>query len=190
MKIKDRIKELRRVKGSELIPNPKNWRRHPKGQHDAMRGVLAEIGFAGAAIARETPDGLILLDGHLRAEVSPDQEIPVLVLDVNEAEADMILATFDPLGAMAETDKEVLENLLANIDVESEATQAMLDDMATEAGITIEEPVEIIEDEAPTDRAMELQEQWGTEPGQLWKIASSQWFKCPKCDKLHRRKSA
>jgi hypothetical protein len=30
--IRDRIRELRRVKTSELIPNPKNWRRHPKEQ--------------------------------------------------------------------------------------------------------------------------------------------------------------
>ncbi len=32
LRIRDRIKELRRVKASELLPNPKNWRRHPKVQ--------------------------------------------------------------------------------------------------------------------------------------------------------------
>jgi hypothetical protein len=30
MKIKDRIKDFRRVKASELKPNPKNWRKHSK----------------------------------------------------------------------------------------------------------------------------------------------------------------
>jgi hypothetical protein len=34
----------------------------------------------------------MLVDGHLRAETITDAEIPVLVLDVNEAEADKILA--------------------------------------------------------------------------------------------------
>jgi hypothetical protein len=29
MQIRDRIKELRRVKASELRPNPRNWRTHP-----------------------------------------------------------------------------------------------------------------------------------------------------------------
>ena len=55
MATKDRIKELRRVPASELIPNLKNWRTHPQAQRDALRGVLAEIGFVDALIARETP---------------------------------------------------------------------------------------------------------------------------------------
>ena len=38
-----------------------------------MRGVLADIGWADAVLARETPDGLMLIDGHLRAEVAPDR---------------------------------------------------------------------------------------------------------------------
>ena len=58
MKIRDRIKSFRRVKASDLAPNPRNWRRHPTEQQDAMRALLAEIGFAGAALARETKDGL------------------------------------------------------------------------------------------------------------------------------------
>ena len=52
-------------------------------------------------LARETPDGLMLINGHARVEVSPDTEIPVLVLDVTEQEANLILATLDPLAAMA-----------------------------------------------------------------------------------------
>ena len=79
MRIRDRVKELRRVKASELLPNPKNWRVHPPAQADAMRGVLAEIGYADALLVRETSDGLMLIDGHLRAEVTPDMEVPVLV---------------------------------------------------------------------------------------------------------------
>ena len=113
MLIKDRIKELRRVKASELRPNPKNWRTHPTAQKDALRAVLAEIGYAGAALARELPDGsLMLLDGHLRAETTPDSEIPVLVTDLTEEEANLLLLTFDPLGAMATADNAKLNELL------------------------------------------------------------------------------
>jgi hypothetical protein len=36
-----------------------------------MNGILAEIGYADALIARETPKGLMILDGHLRAETTP-----------------------------------------------------------------------------------------------------------------------
>ena len=162
MKIKDRIVELRRVKGSDLLPNPKNWRTHPEPQANALRGVLAEVGFAGAAIARETEEGLLLIDGHLRAEVAPDQELPVLVLDVDEEEADKLLATFDPLGALAGTDSEKLSALAADVAFDNEALQALLGDLCPP-------PQEELEDvEAQLDRAEELQETWGTEPGQLW----------------------
>lgn len=126
MKIRDRIRELRRVKASELLPNPKNWRTHPKHQRDALQGLLAEIGFANALVARETANGLMLIDGHLRAETAPGSLVPVLILDVNEAEADKLLATLDPLAAMAGTDSEALTALLHNVTSGNAAVQEML----------------------------------------------------------------
>ena len=135
MQIRDRIKELRRVKASELKPSPRNWRSHPQGQQDALRGVLAEIGYASALLAREGNGHLELIDGHLRAETTPDQEVPVLILDVTEEEADKILATFDPLAAMAEANQEALGKLLADIDTDSDALREMLDELAAENGI-------------------------------------------------------
>lgn len=130
MKLRDRIKELRRVPASELLPNPKNWRTHPKEQQEALRGILAEVGIADAVLARETPAGLMLIDGHLRAETAPDAMMPVLILDVDEAEADKILATLDPLAAMAEADAVKLDGLLREIDTGSEALQKMIADLA------------------------------------------------------------
>jgi ParB-like chromosome segregation protein Spo0J len=130
MKIRDRIKEFRRVKASQLRPHPKNWRTHPQAQHDALRGVLAEIGYAGALLARELPDGsLELIDGHLRAETTPDLEVPVLVLDLDEREAEKLLALHDPLAGMAESNGEVLADLLSQVETENDAVQAMLDEM-------------------------------------------------------------
>jgi DNA modification methylase len=166
MKLRDRIKELRRVKASEILPNPANWRTHPKAQQDAMRGILAEVGIADALLVRETPAGLQLIDGHLRADVAPDSEWPVLVLDVDEQEAAKLLATFDPLSAMAETDPEKLRELLRQIDVDSEALQQMLAELADEAGLQ-DDGVEIIEDEvpAPPDEAT-------TQPGDLWVLGN------------------
>ena len=72
MQIRDRIKELRRVPARELRPNPKNWRTHPPAQQDALRGVLAEIGYAGALLVRELDnESLELIDGHLRQKPRP-----------------------------------------------------------------------------------------------------------------------
>ncbi len=135
MLIKDRIKELRRVPASQLIPNPKNWRTHPEKQKNAIQGVLAEIGYADALIARELPDGsLMLLDGHLRAETTPNQEVPVLVLDLDEAEADKLLATLDPISAMAGKSDELYADLIAEMETSSAAVRELLDQTLGTAG--------------------------------------------------------
>jgi hypothetical protein len=127
MHIRDRVKELRRVKASQLRPHPKNWRIHPQEQQDALRGVLAEVGFAGALLARELPDGsLELIDGHLRAETAPEMEVPVLVLDLNEQEAAKLLALHDPLTALAEVDGDALTDLLSHVETQNEAVQKLL----------------------------------------------------------------
>lgn len=161
--IKDRIKAFRRVPVSELKPNPKNWRTHPPEQADAMRGILAEVGFADAALARETPDGLQLIDGHLRADIAPDAEMPVLVLDVTEEEADRILATHDPIAAMAGSDANALAELLDGMKFDNDATQSMLDDLAD--GVIDDAPVDIEEDETPEPPAEPI-----TQLGDLWQL--------------------
>ena len=127
MQIRDRIKDFRRVPASSLIPNPKNWRVHNNRQRNILKGILAEVGYADALLVRELSDGsLQLLDGHLRAETTPHQPVPVLVLDLDDAEADKLLATLDPLAALADTDQTMLDELLAQIETENTAVQAFL----------------------------------------------------------------
>jgi len=136
MNIRNRVKSLRMVPASDLRPNPKNWRTHPKAQADALRGVLAEVGLADACLARELPDGsLMLIDGHLRAETLGDGEVPVLILDVTEAEADKILATLDPLAAMADSDAAKFEELLHTVNTSSQALQELIAETAAQAGL-------------------------------------------------------
>ncbi|HVT27430.1 MAG TPA: ParB N-terminal domain-containing protein [Lacipirellulaceae bacterium] len=128
MHIRDRIKELRRVQAADLRPNPRNWRTHPPQQQDALRGLLAEVGYADALLARELRDGtLMLIDGHLRAETTPDAIVPVLILDVDEAEADKILLTHDPIAGMATVSHDHLQELLANVQTENAAVRSLLD---------------------------------------------------------------
>jgi len=171
LRIRDRIRELRRVPAKELLPNTKNWRRHPKAQVDALRGLLAEIGYADALLARELPDGrLMLIDGHLRAETTPDALVPVLLLDFNEEEADKILLTLDPLAAMAESDAERIKALLATVRTDDEAVQELFKRTAGERLWRVLHPQEIDEAEVAPDRAEELRVQWGTGNGQMWKI--------------------
>jgi DNA modification methylase len=169
VQIRDRIRELRRVRASDLLPSPRNWRTHPKSQQDALRGVLAEVGYADALLAREVDGGrLMLVDGHLRAETTPDSLVPVLVLDVTEAEADKLLATLDSLAAMATADAGKLDALLRDVRTGSEAVAAMLAQLAGENPVAPPETpqghggddFDAAPEEGPTRTA----------PGDLWVI--------------------
>ncbi len=177
MQIRDRIKELRRVKAELLRPNPRNWRTHPEAQRDALKGVLAEVGYADALLARELPDGsLELIDGHLRAETTPEMELPVLVLDVDEQEALKLLALHDPLTGMAGSDDDVLAGLLAEVESESEAVKSLLEGMleATEAAgapfgpadppeIAVPEAYQVVVECSDEDQQRELYERFAAE---------------------------
>lgn len=135
------MKSLRRVKASDLRPNPQNFRRHPDEQRAALGGILTEVGFAGAVLARELPDGsLELLDGHCRVEEAGDQKVPVLVLDLDEDEAKLLLASYDALGAMATIDYGVLDALIAQLEPQAEALAELLASLATEPAIELESP--------------------------------------------------
>jgi integrase len=120
---------------SRLRPAPDNWRTHPPAQRDAFRALLSEIGFAGAELVRELPDGsLELIDGHLRAEEMGDREVPVLVTDLTEDEARKLLATFDPVGALAQADAAKLDALLQQVTTSDGAVAKMPSDLAEAAG--------------------------------------------------------
>lgn len=111
--MRNRVQELRVVRAAELRANPKNWRSHPEAQREALAHMLDDIGMTAALVARELPDGTLeLLDGHLRREVADDADVPVVVVDLDDAEADRALATLDPIGAMATAETDRLRELL------------------------------------------------------------------------------
>ena len=159
---RDRITELRRVPARELLPNQKNWRVHPATQKAALSGLLSEIGYADALLARETPAGLVLIDGHLRAEMTPDAVVPVLVLDVTEAEADMVLATLDPLAAMAAPDTEALRSLVNDLAAQTDDALAELLQDIHDLPSLQEEP----RSEEPLTEQLEPR----AKPGQVWQL--------------------
>lgn len=138
-KHRNRIIGLRWIAVESLRPNPRNWRNHPESQRNALRAVLAEIGFADALLARQLADGgLELIDGHLRAETVPDRKVPVLVLDVSEDEANRLLAVHDPLAEMAGVDKDAMQRLFGEVETSSAALREMLDITAAGAGVRLE----------------------------------------------------
>ena len=165
---KNRIIETAEMKVSDLKANPKNWRKHPTAQQNALTGVLDTVGWVQQVIWNRQTGHLV--DGHLRVELAAkrkEKTIPVNVVDLSPEEEAMILATFDPIAAMAEADRQMLQGLMESIETEDEQIQALLESIARDEKIDLGgEPAEAPEPQI--DRAAELQEQWQTAPGQLW----------------------
>lgn len=139
---RNRITGMEYVSSKDLTPHPGNWREHGKAQVQALQGVLSEVGIAGALLAyRSERNGgkLTVIDGHLRKDAAP-QTWPVLILDVDDAEADYLLATHDPLAAMATADAAALDALLSSVNSGDAAVQAMLERLAGQAGLYVTDP--------------------------------------------------
>lgn len=116
--------------------NPNNWRKHPQGQRDALRGSLNEVGWVQQVIENVRTGHLV--DGHERvwsALQNDNAEVPYIQVDLSEAEEAYVLATLDPIGAMATTDAAQLNALLKEVQSGDAAVQTMLAELAQDAGI-------------------------------------------------------
>jgi hypothetical protein len=114
---------------------------------------------------------LQIIDGHLRAETTPDAEVPVLVVDLTDAEADLVLATFDSLTAMAEADPAMLDQLLKDVQTTSEAVAQMLLDLAKDAGCEFGQ-----DERGDRGRRARAAEVPITQLGDLWKLGDHRLF--------------
>jgi hypothetical protein len=104
------------IEAGSLADNPRNWRRHPKGQMNALKATMDEVGWAGALLYNETTQRLI--DGHARKNaVDPRKIVPVLIGRWTPEQEKKILLTLDPLATMAEVDTVALEGLMEDVDL-------------------------------------------------------------------------
>jgi hypothetical protein len=100
----------------KLLANPSNWRVHSHEQENALAAVLDKVGWVTRIIVNRKTGHVV--DGHLRVAMAisrNEKTVPVLYVDLSEEEENLILATLDPLSAMAGTDNEKLEALLRDI---------------------------------------------------------------------------
>ena len=155
---------------SQFVANPANWRVHPQNQRDAMRGALNEVGWVQRVIVNRRTGYLI--DGHERvwqALQNGDAPVPYVEVDLDEAEEAYVLATLDPIGAMAQADKEQLDALLREVQSGEAGVQAMLSELAEKTGLYTEPRAA---PEPKEDHGEELRETWQVERGQVWEIPS------------------
>ena len=74
-----------------------------------------------------------IVDGHPRVELGVAREkgsVPVAWVELSEDEEQLVLATLDPIGAMAEAESDVLRSLLAEVETEDAAIRELLADLA------------------------------------------------------------
>ncbi len=124
----------------QLLANPNNWRTHPGRQRDALRGSLEVVGWVQQVMVNTVTGHLV--DGHARIEEAisrGEPTVPVLYVELSPDEEVLVLATFDPIGAMATADDKQLQALLADIAVDDAGLLALLGDLAgndPKAGLT------------------------------------------------------
>ncbi|RMG90923.1 MAG: hypothetical protein D6706_18725 [Chloroflexi bacterium] len=170
---RNRIVGYDNVAPDQLLANPNNWRVHPRYQQEALQGALNEVGWVDDVIVNRVTGHVV--DGHLRVALAlrnDEPAVPVKYVELTEEEEKLVLATLDPITAMATTDTEKLDALLHEVSTGEQALQDALAQIAQQAGLYLDE-MKSAEDPGPQiDRAKELQEKWGTETGQLWRIPS------------------
>lgn len=119
------------VDPATLRGHPQNWRRHPDRQRAALTGALDELGWVQRIVVNRTTGHVI--DGHLRLEEAfrrGEPTVPVVYVELDEHDEKKALATFDPIGALADLDNDALLGLLADVSTGSPELQAMLDELA------------------------------------------------------------
>ncbi len=124
----------------QLLANPDNWRVHPHYQQDALKEILAVVGWVQPIIVNARTSHVI--DGHLRVHLAlvRGEKVPVTYVDLSIEEERLVLATLDPLSGLAIPDKLQLTSLMDDIygstkPDEDEALRGVLDVISKQNGV-------------------------------------------------------
>jgi len=144
--MKNRISEHVTLKRKDIKPNSKNWRYHNKKQLKQLRAVIDTVGFVDEVLVIKDTENVgkyILIDGEARWSITNDEEdIPVGVLDLSPEEADIVLATLDPLSSFAGAEgqrdanisKQKLTELVNANNIDNTRIKGLLDDIQNKYG--------------------------------------------------------
>jgi len=129
-KFRSRIVGYGEVNPEELLANPLNWRIHPTSQQEGLEHVLTEVGWVDDVIVNKETG--FVVDGHLRVSLALRNEeplVPVKYVELTPEEEILVLATLDPLAAMAATDVKILGDLLRDMGSHDGAIGDLLNDL-------------------------------------------------------------
>jgi DNA modification methylase len=144
----------------QLAANPRNWRIHPKTQQAALAGALDEVGWVQQVMVNQRTG--FVVDGHARVALAltrGEATVPVLYVDLSPEEEGLVLATLDPIAAMATTDEAKMNDLLAEVSVDDAGLARLLDKLGAK------KPVLADPDAIPDPVAEPY-----VKPGDLWRL--------------------
>ncbi len=154
----------------DLIPHPLRWRTHSAAQSAAIAGSLTEVGWVRSVLVNRTSG--FMLDGFERRALAlarAETRVPVEYVELDEHEERFVLATLDPLAAMAGQDDGPLAELLAGIETADPALVTLLDDLKSRLAPPEEKEPGAGGDDYDTSRpppGAELR----TAVGQIWQL--------------------
>lgn len=120
------------MRAGDFLANPLNWRIHPDFQQQALSGVLDEVGWIDEVTVNQRTGRVV--DGHLRVtlalRVGEDEPVPYRSVDLSEEEEAEVLATKDPIAALAGSDPDQFAEVLERFNTGDAALQQMLEEMS------------------------------------------------------------
>ena len=120
----------------DLLAHPRNPRRHPNAQREALRASLRSLGWVAPILVNARTQHV--LDGHARVEEALSAnvpQVPVIEVDLPAEDEPLFLSVYDPITAMAAYDREALDALLREVDTSEQALQQLLESVAAQAGL-------------------------------------------------------
>ena len=166
---RNRIVGHRDVPPGDLELNELNFREHSPHQRRVMRELLEESGWLHSVVFNRTTGRII--NGAMRVKLARERgeaSIPVTDVEITEAEELRALATFDPVGALATANRDVLDRLLGQVEADG-AVEELLASVARSAGLPAGGTTAglVDADEVP-DRGDDFDQR--TSAGQLWAL--------------------
>ncbi|HKD00663.1 MAG TPA: DNA methyltransferase, partial [Methylomirabilota bacterium] len=142
-----------------LAANPANWRTHPEHQRAALNGVLDQVGWVAEVLVNQRSG--FVVDGHLRVAAAiarHEQSVPVRYVDLEPDEERLVLATLDPISALANSDADQLVALLEDLHPADDAVAQLLRELAPPRAKSLN----------PDDADLTPPDEPVTRPGDLW----------------------
>lgn len=129
--VRNRIKEVKRLRFGDISQHPTNPKDHPDYQRQVFRESVAFVGFGSVPLAYESARNggkLTWVDGNMRGDEMPDYVGEGGILDIDDEEAAFLLVTLDPIAALAQTNAERMAQTLESVSTDSDVLNSFLEE--------------------------------------------------------------